>query len=121
MRHFMSQPLKMVIFGTFLTTHFSELRNASVNPISPAVRVKLKLFADEKKFNPQLPEVALMRHFMSQPLKMVIFGISLNTHISKVRKASTNSTSYACRMTLEQTWERKNFNPWLQKKSVFDH
>ena len=39
----MSQPLKMVIFGTFLTTQISELRNNSVNPILPAGRVTLEL------------------------------------------------------------------------------
>ena len=33
----------MVIFGTFLTTQISELRNNSVNPILPASRVTLEL------------------------------------------------------------------------------
>ena len=115
---------KWSFFGPFLTTHFSEPRNASTNPISPAVRMTLELFEHEKnlthsfrnwlscailchhlwkwsflalfrplisrnpetpaqiafhqllewrvnylrmkkKLNPQLPEVALMRHFMS--------------------------------------------------------
>ena len=44
----MSQPLKMFIFGTFLTTKISELRNASANHILPAVEGTLQLFAEEK-------------------------------------------------------------------------
>ena len=39
----MSQPLKMVIFGIFLTTQISELRNVSINLIFSAGRVSLEL------------------------------------------------------------------------------
>ena len=39
----MSPPLKMVIFGTFLTTQISGLRNVSANPILPVGTVTLEL------------------------------------------------------------------------------
>ena len=71
---------KWSFFGTFLNTQISELRYTNANRIWSAYRVTLEP-TWEKIVNPYLPKKALMRHFMSQPLKRVIFWHFLNTQI----------------------------------------
>ena len=96
-------------FATFRYTYISELRNASANPILQAAKVTPEPTWKKIFFNPYVPEMALMRILCHHLSKWSFFGTSLNTHISKVRKASANPTLYADRVTLEPTWERKKF------------
>ena len=53
--------------------------------------------------------------------KTPFLGTFLINYFSELRKARANQTSETGRVTLEPTWERKKFNPWLPKMSVFDH